>query len=810
MPKLHLIGNAHIDPVWLWPWSEGLAEVLATFRSALDRMNEFPEFKFTASSAVFYEWVETIDPGMFKEIQERVTQGRWEHTGGWWIEPDCNVPGGEAFVRQGLLGQGYFKRAFGSKAVSGYCVDSFGHNAMLPQILKKSGLDNYVFMRPMPHEKENLPGSVFWWEGPDGSRVLTLRLPISYATWGDDLTKHVTDCAKAIDRPLDQMTCFYGVGNHGGGPTITNLQTLHRLSQTPGLPELSLSTLAEFFESARAQADALPVFKGDLQHHASGCYAAHSGIKHWNRQTENALLAAEKLAAAAARENGLLYPAELQRAWKQLLFNQFHDILAGTSIESAYDEVRNQLGEARSISGRTASYALQSLAQAVNIPFEENVQPFIVFHPHTHETRGPVEVEPGSLAGNERLLDSSGKELPFQLIQSEAQAAWKRRVCFIADLPSLGYEVYRLVRNQPTGEAPASQGKLLAGDTFIENDSLRLELDPASGTIRSLRDLRTGSEMLAGLAARGVVHSDPSDTWSHNVFDFHQPVGEFKPVSIQQIENGPVRAALRVISAWGKSQLLQDFILYRGLDWVEVRVEIDWHEQHQLVKLEFPLALQDPRATYEIPFGCIERDADGQEEAGHGWVDLSGKWTATGQAGGLALLNDGKYSFSVPGNVLEVTALRSPGYAHHIPNQMEPNRRYTFIDQGMQRFTLRLQPHAGAPQPAQLSSQAAALNQAVLVQPTSFHNGTAPQRATFVEASPLSVQVTALKQAENANAADLILRACSFNSEPVSGLLRLPRWGREIQAAFGPFEIKTFRIPTDPNQPVCETNLLEE
>ncbi len=810
MPKLHLIGNAHIDPVWLWPWSEGLAEVLATFRSALDRMNEFPEFKFTASSAVFYEWVETIDPGMFKEIQARVAQGRWEHTGGWWIEPDCNVPGGEAFVRQGLLGQGYFKRAFGSKATSGYCVDSFGHNGMLPQILTKSGLENYVFMRPMPHENGHLPGSVFWWEGPDGSRVLTLRLPVSYASWGNELNEHVSDCANAIAGPLDEMTCFYGVGNHGGGPTINNLNNLRQLSQTPGLPEIYLSTLTEFFAAARAQGDALPVYKGDLQHHASGCYAAHSGIKRWNRQTENTLLAAEKLSAAAAKENGLPYPADLQRAWKQLLFNQFHDILAGTSIESAYEEVRNQLGEARSIGGRTASYALQSLAQAVNIPYEENVQPFIVFHPHSHKNHGPVEVEPGSLAGNERLLDSNGKELPFQVIQSEAQAAWKSRLCFIADQPALGYEVYRLVRGQAAAGTPTAQGRLLAGDCFIENDSLRLELDPASGSICSLRDLSSGTEMLAGLASRAVVHADHSDTWSHNVFDFHQPIGEFRPVSIQLIENGPVRAALRVISTWSKSQLLQDFILYRGLDWVEVRVEIDWHEQHQLVKLEYPLALQAPRATYEIPFGRIERDANGEEEAGHGWVDLSGSWTSSGQAGGLALLNDGKYSFSVPGNVLEVTALRSPGYAHHIPNEMEPNRRYTFIDQGMQRFTLRLQPHTGVPQPALLSSHAAELNQPSLVQPTSFHAGKAPQRAAFVETSPQSVQVTALKQAENASGADLILRACSFSSQPANALLRLPRWGREIQASFGPFEIKTFRIPADPSQPVSETNLLEE
>ena len=809
MSQLHLIGNAHIDPVWLWPWSEGLAETLATFQSALDRMKEYPEFKFTASSAALYEWVEIVNPVLFKEIQARVAEGRWELTGGWWIEPDCNIPAGESFARQGLLGQSYFKRAFGRKAEAGYCVDSFGHNGMLPQILRKSGMENYVFMRPMPHEKDNLPGSVFWWEAPDGSRVLTLRLPFTYATWGEDLEDHIRACAEKIAAPLNEMACFYGVGNHGGGPTIANLEGIRRLSGKPDLPDLLLSTLEAFFAAARTQADQIPVYKGDLQHHAPGCYAAQSGIKRWNRQTENALLAAEKLAACAAWETGLAYPEGLLRGWKQLLFNQFHDILAGSSIESAYDEARSQLGEARSIAGRAASFALQSIAQAVDIPLETSVQPFIIFHPHAASARIPLEFEDHQLDGNELLLDSSGRSLPFQIIQSEAQAAWKRRLCVLADVPALGYEVYRIIRNPQTSTRPAIEGTLIASETVLQNDALRLEIDPASGCVSSLRDLREGGrEMLAGLAARAVVHADSGDTWGHDIADFHNPIGAFQPVSVRLIEDGPVRAAIRVISTWNKSQLVQDFILYRGLDWVDLRVEIDWREQLELVKIEFPLAIADARATYEIPFGCIERPANGSEEAGQGWVDLSGQRVGTNQTIGLAVLNDGKYSFSALGNILEVTALRSPAYAHHNPNQLEPERRYSFIDNGMQRFTLRLMPHIGLPQPAELSRQAAELNQPCLIQQASFHPGRLAQRAAYVEAAPASVQVTAFKQAENGS--DLILRACNFSDQPAAGILRMPRWNREIRAKFGPAEIKTFRIPASPDREVEETNLIEE
>ena len=167
---LHMIGNAHIDPVWLWQWQEGFHEVKASFRSALDRMNEDDQFKFVSSSAAFYEWVEKSDPAMFDEIKARVKEGRWRVVGGWWIQPDCNIPAGESLVRQALYGQRYFLDKFGVTATTGYNVDSFGHNSMLPQILRKAGLRYYVFLRPMPHEK-GLPNRLFWWESDDGARV---------------------------------------------------------------------------------------------------------------------------------------------------------------------------------------------------------------------------------------------------------------------------------------------------------------------------------------------------------------------------------------------------------------------------------------------------------------------------------------------------------------------------------------------------------------------------------------------------------------------------------------------------------------
>src|SRR5215213_5171883 len=207
---LHMIGNAHIDPVWLWQWQEGFHEVKATFRSALDRMKQYDDFIFVASSAAFYEWVEKSDPAMFAEIQQRVREGRWQVVGGWWIEPDCNIPSGESFVRHGLYGQRYFREKFGVMARVGFNVDSFGHAGTLPQILLKSGIPYYTFLRPMPHEK-SMPSRLFWWEADDGSRVLTFRIPFEYLSWGKEIDDHVARCAAEIKAPYDEGMSFYGV-----------------------------------------------------------------------------------------------------------------------------------------------------------------------------------------------------------------------------------------------------------------------------------------------------------------------------------------------------------------------------------------------------------------------------------------------------------------------------------------------------------------------------------------------------------------------------------------------------------------------
>src|SRR5829696_3324375 len=569
---LHLIGNSHIDPVWLWQWPEGFQEIRATFRSALDRMNEYPEFIFTCDSAAYYAWIEEIEPAMFEEIRARVAEGRWELVGGWWVEPDCNIPGGESFVRQALVSQRFFLDRFGKNATVGYNVDPFGHNAMLPQLLRRAGMDSYVFMRPGPHEA-SLPGPLFWWESPDGSRVLAYRLPHEYCAPGEDLGYHIDKSLAQLPDRWSEMMAFYGVGNHGGGPTRGNLESIRRLDGAGALPRLRHSTPRRYFDAILASDPELPVVTGDLQHHAVGCYSAHSGIKTWMRRAESDLATAEAWASVAATVAGRAYPHEdLDRAWKHVLFNQFHDTLGGTAIEPAYQDARDQLGEASSTAARVQNVAIQSLSQLIDVPADPGVVPIVVFNPLPWPVRASIELEYGGLKPTDGLVDDTGAPMTFQAVQSYATvSAWRSRLAFEAELPGLGYRTLSMRPDRAGAVATA----LRVTGTTIENEHLRLTVDPTTGRVVELV-LREGGSDVADLSdasrPRAVVVDDTSDTWGHRRLAYRDVLGEFEATTVEVIESGPVRAIIRVNSRYASSTMTEDIVVWAGSDEVEIRV----------------------------------------------------------------------------------------------------------------------------------------------------------------------------------------------------------------------------------------------
>jgi alpha-mannosidase len=773
---VHMVGNAHIDPVWLWQWPEGYQEVRSTFSSALDRMDEYPEFVFTSNSVLFFAWIEEHDVELFERIRARIAEGRWQVVGGWWLEPDCNIPSGESLVRHALYGQRYLQQKFGITATTGANFDSFGHNATIPQLLRKSGMDSYVFLRPGPAER-SLPAPLFRWEAPDGSRVLAYRIPHEYGSPGGDLAEQIDKSLAQVPETEPELMVFYGVGNHGGGPTRANLDSIERLNETGTLPRLRCSSPRQFFDGTNGRE--LPVVEGELLHHSPGCYSAHSGIKRWNRRAENLLQRAEKWCTVAETVAGQPYPHEqLRDAWKLLLFNQFHDTLAGTAIKPAYEDARDQFGFAASIAESMFNRAVQAVARQVDIPFEDSTQPVVVFNPHPWPVSADIELEVGGFKADHPLLtDENGNELPVQRTPSYATVSGARgRYVFRAELPPLGYRTYRL---RPGGSADG---------TF--ESPVDVEVDPATG--RLVRLAHDGVDVTAD-GPHAVVVRDVSDTWGHGVRSYDEEVAEFECRSVRVIESGPVRKIIRVESSYGSSTLIEEYVLSAGSRHVDVRVTLDWREQLKLLKLRYPT--KGGEATYEIPYGHVVRAADGIESPAQNWVDC----------GRLCIANDAKYGHDINAGSIGVTVVRSPVYAWHHPRQLDPEGIYEYQDQGPQEFRLRLVPHAGDWRDANIVRLAAELNQPPFALLESFHSGPLPLLASFGGSEGGSVVITVLKRAEEGDA--LTVRA--YETAGRTAATRITVLDRSFDAELGPSEIKTWRVPRDPAVAVAETDLLE-
>ncbi|MBQ8407812.1 MAG: alpha-mannosidase [Clostridia bacterium] len=689
---LFLVGNAHLDPVWQWRWQEGSAEAKATVRSALDRMKEFPDFRFVCSSASVYKWVEEFAPEMFEEVRERVREGRFIVVGGWHVQPDCNLPSGEAFARQTLYSQRYFKEKLGVYAKVGYNVDSFGHNAMMPQILRKSGMNAYIYMRPAPHEQDR-ESDVFNWIAPDGSEVLAYRILDPYCFNFSDMDKlegRVQFLNEHSRTDLDELPFFYGVGNHGGGPTIRNLELLGEYAKAHPEMELTYSDLSDFFDTVRESGQPIPEYRGDLQHHAAGCYAAVHAIKSGIRRSECELIAAESYSMLARHLCGKKVRNDrFAEAWQNVCFLHFHDIMDGCCIKEAYDDTAYMYGMAQNIAAVEENNALQTLSWAIDTKSGADGLPVVVFNPHSFDVEECIQVNKQVYG----VTDADGTVIPHQLVRSSTKECYNRDdTLFKVKVPALGYTVYYLKESadgEPSFEssvkASAYSGYRMAyapEHTVLENEFLRIAFELHTGYIVSMIDKRAGKEMISGRACVPTVIDEYShDTWSHGKNFFTDVMARFGDAEVTVLESGPVRGTVKVVNRYNDSILTQYFSLEEGCDRLKVRAHVDWHEKHKMLKLAWPMSVEMPRAYYEIPYGVIERPADGEEEPGLTWTAIKG------EQGGFAILNNGTYSSSVKDNVLYHTVLRSPIFGdHNAPRDSESD----FTDQGRIEFAYEL------------------------------------------------------------------------------------------------------------------------
>ncbi len=797
----HMIGHAHIDPVWLWRWTEGISIVHSTFQSALDRMNENPDFCFISSSAQFYHWVAQNDPDMMEKIKKRVAEGRWNVIGGWWVEPDINIPGGEAMVRQGLYGQQTFQRLFGRKAAIAFNPDSFGHTSTLPQIISKQGMNHYMFMRPGPHEK-TIPSDLFWWQGVDGTKVLTYRIQQSYndSTLNGERMKKVVETAGG--QPMKNFMYFFGAGDHGGGATKENMKSIEKIKAESGAPALIYSTPERYFKQFEADKNLnLPVVNDDLQHHAVGCYTAESMIKKSNRQSEAALVTAEKIAAIGAAVWGFSYPKkELTTAWQRVLFLQFHDSLAGTSLSDHSQDAAEGYGFALDTAHQATYMAVQKLEWQIASEDPES-QYLVAFNPHAWEVNGNIEYDFnwGTMHKGSRVEDEKGNTLPHQWTAGSSETGSRKKIIINAPVPAMGYRQIRLY----DGESGFKVKEIKAEENRLENEYFKLSF--ASNGSLSIYDKENNKEVFAGgqTGCKAVVIDDPSDTWSHDIKTFSKEIGAFGRADIKILENGPVRATIRVNTSYGASNLTIDWSLYAGSRNIEAKVTLDWHEQLKMLKFSFPVDVEMPTATYETPYGHIVRATNGDEDPGQRWIDLTGK--SNGNSYGLTVINDAKYGYNVLNNDMRISVVRSAPFAHHNPRVLDMSAQHLWMDQGIQTFRMLLVPHKETWKDGNIVRIAEEFIAPTISIYQGIHGGKLPKSGSFLSSDKPNIVVSAIKQAENNN--DIIIRCVETDGVKTESKLDLAFAGTQWNGSFNPFEIKTLRLNKGK---IREVNLLEE
>ncbi|GAC1362164.1 MAG: alpha-mannosidase [Acidobacteriaceae bacterium] len=789
---LHLTGNSHIDAAWLWPWTETVDVVKRTFSTALQLMNEYPDYTYTQSAAQYNEWIADKYPQMNEEIKKRIKEGRWEIVGGMWVEPDLNMPDGESQVRSLLLGKRFFQKQYGVDVRIGWNPDSFGYNWQLPQIYKRSGMDYFVTQKMTWNDTNQLPFKLFWWQSPDGSKVLTY-FPHDYANNNLNPVRLSADLASARQRApgMDEMMDLYGIGDHGGGPTRAILdEGQHWDKPAMIMPKMQFGLAQSFFTSAEQKISTtspewnytsiakgykyptaepgkidIPTWKDEMyfEYHR-GVMTTQAAHKRNMRESEEQTLDAEKYASLAWLD-GASYPgAELTDAWKKITFNGFHDLAAGSGIGIIYKEAQQDYDQVRWSTNEVSNQSLKTIAARVNTHTAGAV-PIMIFNPLAWPNSSVTTVDvqlPAASTNGVSVLDPQNRVVPSSILSSDPKTSTYKLLIEAKDVPSLGYQVLHVV----AGAKPFPTD-LKASGTTLENAALRVVVDPANGCITSLFDKRSNFESLAKGACGNQLQTfkdTPSnyDAWNIDpgTLDHMTPIEKVDSVTL--VENTPLRAVIRVTRTWQNSKFVQDIQLYSGMDTVDVINDIDWHETHVLLKAAFPLAASGPMATYEIPYGNIERTTTRNNTWEQAKFEVPAmRWADLGDAQhGFSLLNEAKYAYDAKDNVLRLTLLRSPTWP-------DPN-----ADRGHQHFSYALYPHAGTWKQALTERRGYQYNYKLHAAQVASHGGTLPLEHSFLSVAPENVVLTAVKKAEDDNG--LILRVFEWVGKDSSVTFTVP------------------------------------
>lgn len=803
--KFHLIANAHLDPVWLWDWREGLNEGLVTCRTILDMMDEIPDFTFIRGEAAIYRHIEETDPPTFARIRRQIESGRWDVVGGSWIQPDTNLSSTETLCRHFQVGRAYFESRFGSAPHVAWAADSFGHSAGLPEILSASGMDGFAFTRPADGQLK-LEKPAFWWQARSGHRVLAYRPPAGwYGSERDEMSRRLDSALEAASNSdLENVGVFYGVGNHGGGPTRRFLQEIETWKAAHSDVEVIHSGLHRLFAALRGEAtekgeDFFPTQSGELNFCLRGCYSSAAKIKIPYRRLEATASRAETLSNLVGTATAKIeYSKGADAIWETVLFNSFHDILPGSSIERAFDDQRNEIGGALFGAQKIELNALNALAARVDTqvaPVEGDFPsstPFLVWNPQPRAFAGLVEIEANLdyrplFAYADRadevpleVRNADGKTLPFQRVATEhdafADTPWRARVLVPAVLPPLGWSVFSLGYVEGA-VAPIFEGApVRAEKEAIENEWYRVEANSESGELsvqhRGKELFKSGLQFLTvrdEWGSWGGMSEEPES------LDLSDVLQRWKLTQCHVLESGPMRGRLWTRWSGGDSHLDLTLSLSSGREALDAEVRLLWNERAARLKMVMQADVRE--AVFSVPGATATRGEVGQVPGGH-WV----KTDAFGFA------SDALYDFDLQDGALRTTLVRATRYASSRKIAATDEMWRPALDCGELKFRFLLAP--GEEQ--SLATHSRVLENAPLVQMVAPSPGDWSRAGSLASLSPDNLELLALCLQDR----ELFLRVRETNGQKTT--VRFILGGEEKQLGeIGAYEIKTWCLPED-------------
>lgn len=680
-PQIFLLGHAHLDLAWLWPVSETWEAAERTFTSVLQLQEEFPQLTFGHSTPALYAWLEEHQPHLFAAIQNRVREGRWEIIAGLWVEPEFNLVSGESIIRQVLYGQRYVRDRFGVLNRVAWLPDSFGFCWQLPQIFKLGKIDYFVTQKLRWNDTNEFPHEVFWWQGLDGTQILSLMsVPIGE---GIDLVT-LTGYAMAAKEKTGkaQVLGLPGVGDHGGGPSRDMLEIGKRSLDSRFFPRLQFTTAHSYLDRLAQEKD-YPIWTDELylEFHR-GCYTSHADQKYYNRRCERLLYQAELWSSCASLLADYEYPqSRLEQAWKAVLFNQFHDILPGSSIPEVFQEANHTWKRVIETTEEIMQQALEAIATQIVLPEPPQfpAQPMLIFNPLNWSRSEVVSVALPDGFLSAQVWDTEGKELSSQ-VEGNSIYFW------VPDLPSVGYQLVWLVPSSKPVDSVQCPPQFI-----LENDALRVEIDPQTGDILELRDRPNHRSLLKGLGNQLQGFGDRGQYWDAWNIDPEYETHSLPPTeldSITWIAYGELVKTIQVVRRLGDSTLTQNYTVLAHENQLRITSHVDWQDRHTLLKVGFPLQLRADVITYEIPCGAIRRSTrfQTQEEQAKwevpalNWADL----TDEEQEYGVSLLTDYKSGYDPHPDRLRLSLLRGSTWP-------DPE-----ADFGEHEFKYALYPHAGS------------------------------------------------------------------------------------------------------------------